>query len=80
MNTMTIFGSGTQAYWHAKLIIELKGSDINLVYIIVRTSTTRSTELLKRLRGEFERVKFVELIEGGEKVKKALLDSEIICW
>lgn len=46
VKTMTVFGAGKQAYWHIRLALVLRGSEINRVYIVNR-SFDRAAQLLK---------------------------------
>lgn len=46
VKTMTVFGAGKQAYWHIRLALTLRGSEIKKVFIMNR-SFERAAELLR---------------------------------
>lgn len=46
VRTILVFGAGTQAYWHIRLALTLRGADINRVYIVNR-SFERAAKLLQ---------------------------------
>lgn len=46
VRTVVVFGAGKQAYWHIRLALTLRGSDIKRVYIVNR-SFDRAAELLR---------------------------------
>lgn len=46
VRTLTVFGAGKQAYWHIRLALTLRGSEIKKVYIINR-SFDRAAKLLR---------------------------------
>lgn len=46
IRTLLIFGAGTQAYWHIRLALILRGSEIRRVYIVNR-SFDRAAKLLR---------------------------------
>lgn len=46
VRTLTVFGAGKQAYWHIRLALTLRGSEIKKVYIINR-SFDRAARLLQ---------------------------------
>ncbi|KAG2419337.1 hypothetical protein HFD88_004132 [Aspergillus terreus] len=46
VRTIVVFGAGKQAYWHIRLALVLRGSDIKRVYIINR-SFDRAAQLLR---------------------------------
>lgn len=46
VKTLTVFGAGKQAYWHIRLALTLRGSEIKKVYIMNR-SFERAAELLR---------------------------------
>lgn len=46
VKTLTVFGAGKQAYWHIRLALTLRGSEIKRVYIMNR-SFDRAAALLK---------------------------------
>ncbi|CAG8259933.1 unnamed protein product [Penicillium salamii] len=46
VRTLLVFGAGTQAYWHIRLALVLRGEDIRRVYIVNR-SFDRAAKLLR---------------------------------
>ncbi|OGE51731.1 hypothetical protein PENARI_c012G04993 [Penicillium arizonense] len=46
VRTLLVFGAGTQAYWHIRLALVLRGEDIRRVYIVNR-SFDRAAEVLR---------------------------------
>ncbi|KAI0816088.1 UbiD family decarboxylase [Xylaria sp. FL0064] len=48
VRTLTVFGSGLQAYWHIRLALLLRGSTIRTVNIINRDFSTNARKILKR--------------------------------
>ncbi|KAJ5142730.1 Ornithine cyclodeaminase/mu-crystallin [Penicillium bovifimosum] len=48
VRTLLVFGAGTQAYWHIRLALVLRGEDIRRVYIVNR-SFERAAELLREI-------------------------------
>ncbi|CAI7627241.1 unnamed protein product [Penicillium manginii] len=46
VRTILVFGAGTQAYWHIRLALSLRGDDIRRVYIVNR-SFERAAKLLR---------------------------------
>ncbi|KAJ5678752.1 hypothetical protein N7462_006996 [Penicillium macrosclerotiorum] len=46
VRTLLVFGAGTQAYWHIRLALILRGEDIRRVYIVNR-SFDRAAKLLR---------------------------------
>ncbi|KAJ5788580.1 hypothetical protein N7457_003570 [Penicillium paradoxum] len=46
VRTLLVFGAGTQAYWHIRLALVLRGEDIRRVYIVNR-SFERAAKLLR---------------------------------
>ncbi|KAF7719954.1 Uncharacterized protein PECH_005811 [Penicillium ucsense] len=46
VKTLLVFGAGTQAYWHIRLALILRGDEIRRVYIVNR-SFERAAELLR---------------------------------
>lgn len=46
VRTLLVFGAGTQAYWHIRLALVLRGKDIRRVYIVNR-SFDRAAKLLR---------------------------------
>ncbi|CAI7621462.1 unnamed protein product [Penicillium glandicola] len=46
VRTIVVFGAGTQAYWHIRLALVLRGEDIRRVYIVNR-SFERAANLLR---------------------------------
>ncbi|KAJ6144312.1 hypothetical protein N7470_008207 [Penicillium chermesinum] len=50
VRTILVFGAGTQAYWHIRLALTLRGEDIRRVYIVNR-SFERAAKLLQDIYG-----------------------------
>ncbi|KAJ5821585.1 uncharacterized protein N7525_010869 [Penicillium rubens] len=48
VRTLLVFGAGTQAYWHIRLALVLRGEDIRRVYIVNR-SFDRAAKLLQEI-------------------------------
>ncbi|KAJ5170278.1 Ornithine cyclodeaminase/mu-crystallin [Penicillium coprophilum] len=48
VRTILVFGAGTQAYWHIRLALVLRGEDIRRVYIVNR-SFERAAKLLQEI-------------------------------
>lgn len=48
VNTLTVFGSGEQAYWHVRLALMLRGSTIRNVNVINHRFSETCRQLLKR--------------------------------
>ncbi|KAF4595836.1 NAD(P)-binding domain protein [Ophiocordyceps camponoti-floridani] len=49
VKTITVFGSGTQAYWHVRLALMMRGSTIKHVNIINRRFSENASNILKSL-------------------------------
>ncbi|KAK2603537.1 hypothetical protein QQS21_004306 [Conoideocrella luteorostrata] len=47
VTTLTVFGSGSQAYWHVRLALLLRGSTIKHVHIINRRFSDSAGQILK---------------------------------
>jgi ornithine cyclodeaminase/alanine dehydrogenase-like protein (mu-crystallin family) len=47
VKTLTVFGTGKQAYWHVRLALILRGSTIRKVHLINRDFNERATSLMK---------------------------------
>ncbi|PHH76187.1 hypothetical protein CDD80_1742 [Ophiocordyceps camponoti-rufipedis] len=47
VKTITVFGSGTQAYWHVRLALMMRGSTIKHVNIINRRFSENASNILK---------------------------------
>ncbi|SCZ92051.1 BZ3501_MvSof-1269-A2-R1_Chr2-1g04228 [Microbotryum saponariae] len=73
---LVVFGSGTQAYYHARLILELFPS-INHASFIVRSPSSRSSELVEKLGRQFPIVKSQVL--GTDKTSEYVQQADIIC-
>ncbi|BGP32448.1 hypothetical protein JCM10296v2_004229 [Rhodotorula toruloides] len=73
---LVVFGSGTQAYYHARLVIQLFPS-IKKATIVVRKITSRATDLVERLRTEAPSVE-IEVVTG-EKASEEVKEADIIC-
>ena len=48
MRTITVFGSGLQAYWHVRLALLTRGSTVKHVYIINRRFSENAGQMLKK--------------------------------
>ncbi|KAF4972410.1 hypothetical protein FSARC_977 [Fusarium sarcochroum] len=48
VKTLTVFGSGLQAYWHIRLALMMRGHTIKKVHIVNRRWSDKATGLLKR--------------------------------
>lgn len=48
VKTITVFGSGMQAYWHVRLALMMRGSTIKHVNVINRSFSSNATGLLKK--------------------------------
>ncbi|KAK1832509.1 putative ornithine cyclodeaminase [Podospora conica] len=51
VSTLTVFGSGGQAYWHIRLALMLRGATIRQVHIVNRQLSGHCSALVDRLRG-----------------------------
>ncbi|KAI1387750.1 ornithine cyclodeaminase [Hypoxylon trugodes] len=51
VRTLTVFGSGLQAYWHIRLALMLRGDSIRQVYIINRRFSDNARNTFKKLSG-----------------------------
>ncbi|KAJ2972693.1 hypothetical protein NUW58_g9132 [Xylaria curta] len=70
VRTLTVFGSGLQAYWHIRLALMLRGTEIRTVNIINR----QFSENAKRILQQFYTVPLeVKEREGWEKVQFSVL-------
>lgn len=70
VHTVTVFGSGEQAYWHIRLALMLRGSTIRHVNIINRRFSDNARRILQRLYGVPAPVK---AREGWTEAKIGLL-------
>ncbi|KAK8045020.1 UbiD family decarboxylase [Apiospora rasikravindrae] len=48
VKTLTVFGSGLQAYWHVRLALMLRGEKVKQVYIINRQFSDSARAILKK--------------------------------
>ncbi|KAF5645582.1 hypothetical protein F52700_2145 [Fusarium sp. NRRL 52700] len=48
VKTLTVFGSGLQAYWHIRLALMIRGSTIKHVHVINHRWSDKATGILKR--------------------------------
>ncbi|KAF5592336.1 hypothetical protein FPANT_5426 [Fusarium pseudoanthophilum] len=48
VKTLTVFGSGLQAYWHIRLALMIRGSTIKHVHVINHRWSDKATSILKR--------------------------------
>jgi ornithine cyclodeaminase/alanine dehydrogenase-like protein (mu-crystallin family) len=51
VKTITVFGTGKQAYWHVRLALLLRGSTIKNVHFINRDFNERATKIMKSFIG-----------------------------
>jgi ornithine cyclodeaminase/alanine dehydrogenase-like protein (mu-crystallin family) len=51
VKTLTVFGTGKQAYWHVRLALILRGSTIKKVHFINRDFNERATGIMKTFIG-----------------------------
>ncbi|KAK2756209.1 hypothetical protein FQN54_005617 [Arachnomyces sp. PD_36] len=86
VETITVFGAGKQAYWHIRLALLLRGSEIKHVNIINR-SFERATELLREFYSPEHRswrseVKFSamspEFVEYDRLLKESVRKADAI--
>ncbi|GAA6008186.1 hypothetical protein JCM11491_001921 [Sporobolomyces phaffii] len=73
---LVIFGSGTQAFYHARLILELFPS-IKTVRFIVRQKTSRTNDLLSRILSRFPQLDLDAIRQ--EDASDAVKLADIIC-
>lgn len=74
--TLLVFGTGTQAYYHARLILQLFPT-IRTATFIVRKINERATSLVERVQNEF---KGVEVRAATAEDTQALVkEADIIC-
>ncbi|GAA5833383.1 hypothetical protein JCM9279_001508 [Rhodotorula babjevae] len=74
--SLVIFGSGTQAYYHARLIIELFPS-ITSATFVVRSVSPRAEALVERMRDEFNKL-LVHPVTS-DKADEVVKGADIIC-
>ncbi|KAK7931791.1 UbiD family decarboxylase [Apiospora marii] len=48
VRTLTVFGSGLQAYWHVRLALQLRGDKVKQVYVINRQFSDSAQTILKK--------------------------------
>ncbi|KAI1104931.1 ornithine cyclodeaminase [Jackrogersella minutella] len=70
VRTLTVFGSGLQAYWHVRLALMLRGDTIRHVYIINRRFSDSARETFRKIYGISQEVK---QREGWEQAQFSLL-------
>ncbi|KAI2628604.1 NAD(P)-binding protein [Hypoxylon sp. NC1633] len=70
VRTLTVFGSGLQAYWHIRLALMLRGNTIRQVYIINRRFSDSARDMLKKIYGV---PKDTKQREGWEQAQFSLL-------
>jgi ornithine cyclodeaminase/alanine dehydrogenase-like protein (mu-crystallin family) len=51
IKTITVFGTGKQAFWHVRIALLLRGSTIKKVHFFSRDFNERSTALMKTFYG-----------------------------
>ncbi|GAA6028430.1 hypothetical protein JCM8097_007026 [Rhodosporidiobolus ruineniae] len=74
--SLVLFGSGTQAYYHARLILELFPS-VTAATFVVRSLNSRTTALVERVQQEFGKVK-VEAV-AADKTAEVIRTADIVC-
>jgi ornithine cyclodeaminase/alanine dehydrogenase-like protein (mu-crystallin family) len=74
--TLLVFGTGTQAYYHARLILQLFPK-IRTASCVVRKINERATSLVERLRDEFEGV--TVRLATAEETQALVKEADIIC-
>ncbi|KAI0836317.1 ornithine cyclodeaminase [Hypoxylon sp. FL0890] len=70
VRTLTVFGSGLQAYWHIRLALMLRGDTIRHVYIINRKFSEAARSTFKKIHGISLEVK---QREGWDETQFSLL-------
>ncbi|KAF4455539.1 hypothetical protein F53441_2147 [Fusarium austroafricanum] len=70
VKTLTVFGSGLQAYWHIRLALMMRGSTIKHVHVINHRWSDKATGILKRFASISPEVK---TREGWSDTKFGLL-------
>lgn len=70
VRTITVFGSGSQAYWHVRLALMMRGSSIHHVNVINRRFSESATNLFKRFTIVAQDIK---QREGWEHTKFSIL-------
>ncbi|GAA6000021.1 hypothetical protein JCM10207_006016 [Rhodosporidiobolus poonsookiae] len=74
--SLVVFGSGTQSYYHARLILELFPS-ISSAIFVVRQQTGRSDALVKRVQDEFAKVEVKAV--AAEQTAEVVRTADIVC-
>ncbi|CAG9992555.1 unnamed protein product [Clonostachys byssicola] len=70
VKTLTVFGSGSQAYWHIRLALKMRGSSIKHVNIINHRFSDTAASILRHLMGVPSNVRSQE---GWANTKFAML-------
>lgn len=73
LRTLTVFGTGKQAYWHIRLALKLRGRSIRTVNIINRSLSDRTKLFMKSFLTEDNSVKTKE---GWQNTKFAMMSPE----
>jgi ornithine cyclodeaminase/alanine dehydrogenase-like protein (mu-crystallin family) len=73
VKTVTVFGSGEQAYWHVRLALKLRGSTIKQVNIVNRRFSEGSKELLKRF---YQAPSSIKVAEGWVSTEFSILTPQ----
>jgi ornithine cyclodeaminase/alanine dehydrogenase-like protein (mu-crystallin family) len=73
VKTVTVFGSGEQAYWHVRLALKLRGSTIKQVNIVNRRFSEGSKELLKRF---YQAPSSIKVAEGWASTEFSILTPQ----
>ncbi|GAA5921761.1 hypothetical protein JCM3775_001807 [Rhodotorula graminis] len=74
--SLVVFGSGTQAYYHARLILQLFPS-ISSVTFVVRSISPRAQALLDRMQAEFSKI--VAHAVTSDRADDVVEGADIIC-
>ncbi|KAK4109763.1 NAD(P)-binding protein [Canariomyces notabilis] len=48
VGTLLVFGCGEQAYWHVRLALKARGSEVKMVCFVVNRTSTRAVGLVRR--------------------------------
>ncbi len=73
---LVVFGTGAQAYYHARLILDLFPSVTELVFV-ARSASARATALLLRVQDEY--VDLQAALVTPDQTAEAIRTADIIC-
>lgn len=73
---LVVFGTGAQAYHHARLVLELFPSLTELI-LVARSASSRATGLLLRIQDEFPNVQ--SALVTPDQTDVAVREADIIC-